>query len=73
MLSLRTHKQKEYHDVSGTLALYHELNDKEQLMVQQQEKREIMKICIVYAVREIIVCVERDAVYLVMARVQLSK
>ena len=68
MLSLRTHKQKEYHAVSGTLALYHELKDKQQLLVQQQKQREIMiKICIVYAVREIRVCLAKDAVLLVIS------
>eukprot|EP00116_Pleurobrachia_bachei_P011919 sb/3472181/ len=60
--------------VSGTLALYHELKDKQQLLVQQQKQREIMiKMCIVYLVREIRVCLAKDAVLLVISetRVQL--
>ena len=33
MLSLRTDKQKEYHVVSGTLALYYELQDRKRRIV----------------------------------------
>jgi hypothetical protein len=59
---------KKYRAVSGTLALYHELKDKQQLLVQQQKRREIMtKICIVYPVREIRVCLAKDAVLLVIS------
>ena len=68
MLSLRTHKQKEYHAVSGTLALYHEINDKQKFWYNNRKKREItIKICIVYPVREIRVCLGKDAVLLVIS------